>query len=90
MNLTLEIDVPDENREAIEKIADLDQRVSWFVNEQAALEVWRSEHHKSEDRELAARAIQRAEEMKQGELDRTAIAESFLKRWDRVMSSIAK
>ncbi|MBL9161017.1 MAG: hypothetical protein JNJ70_26285 [Verrucomicrobiales bacterium] len=90
MNLTLNIDVSEETREAVEKIRDLNERVAWFLQEQAALERWRQERQSNDDREIAAAIVREAEFLKQSGESRDAIGERFLSRWDRMMSQIAE
>lgn len=89
MNLTLNIDVSEETREAVEKIRDLNERVAWFLQEQAALERWRQERQSNDDREIAAAIVREAEFLKQSGESRDAIGERLLSRWDRMMSQIA-
>lgn len=89
MNLTLNIDVSEETREAVEKIRDLNERVAWFLQEQAALERWRQERQSNDDREIAAAIVRDAEFLKQSGESRDAIGERLLSRWDRMMSQIA-
>lgn len=90
MNLTLNIDVSEETREAVEKIRDLNERVAWFLQEQAALERWRQERQSNDDREIAAAIVRDAEFLKQSGESRDAIGERLLSRWDRMMSQIAE
>jgi hypothetical protein len=90
MNLTLNIDVSEETREAVEKIRDLNERVAWFLQEQAALERWRQERQSNDDREIAAAIVRDAEFLKQSEESRDAIGERLLSRWDRMMSQITE
>jgi len=89
MNLTLNIDVSEETREAVEKIRDLNERVAWFLQEQAALERWRQERQSNDDRKIAAAIVRDAEFLKQSGESRDAIGERLLSRWDRMMSQIA-
>lgn len=90
MNLTLNIDVSEETREAVEKIRDLNERVAWFLQEQAALERWRQDRRSNDDREIAAAIVREAEFLKQSGESRDAIGERLLSRWDRMMSQIAE
>lgn len=90
MNLTLNIDVSEETREAVEKIRDLNERVAWFLQEQAALERWRQERRSNDEREIAAAIVREAEFLKQSGESRDAIGERLLSRWDRMMSQIAE
>lgn len=90
MNLTLNIDVSEETREAVEKIRDLNERVAWFLQEQAALERWRQERQSNDDREIAAAIVRDAEFLKHSGESRDAIGERLLSRWDRMMSQIAE
>ena len=90
MNLTLNIDVSEETREAVQKIHDLNERVAWFLQEQAALERWRQEHQSSEDRETAAAIVREGEALKHSGESRDAIGERLLSRWDRMMSQISE
>lgn len=90
MNLTLNIDVSEETREAVEKIRDLNERVAWFLQEQAALERWRQERRSNDVREIAAAIVREAEFLKQSGESRDAIGERLLSRWDRMMSQIAE
>lgn len=88
MNLTLNVDLTEEICSAVEQISDLNERVSWFLSEQVALEQWRSDRQLAEDRDIAAQIVREAEASKQGGASQQEIAERFLKRWDQVMSSI--
>ena len=90
MNLTLNIDVSEETREAVQKIHDLSERVAWFLQEQAALERWREERQSREDRETAAAIVREAEALKHSGESPVAIGERLLSRWDRMMSQISE
>jgi hypothetical protein len=89
MNLTLNVDLPEQDRETVAQIGDLEARVAWFVGEQVALERWRNSRHEASDRELAIEAVRQAEKMKEDRISREDVAKRFLKRWDEVMSQVA-
>ena len=61
MNLTLNIEVSADTQETVAQIGDLNERVAWFLKEQAALERWRAERQNAEDRALAASIVRDAQ-----------------------------
>jgi len=88
MNLKLNVDAPDETGSAVEKIEDLERRVAWFLDQQAALERWREERYRDDEREMAASIVHEAQELKDDGATRDEAVERFLKRWDEAMTSI--
>jgi hypothetical protein len=90
MNLTLNIEVSADTQEAVAQIGDLNERVAWFLKEQAALERWRAERQNAEDRALAAAILQDAQAAQSCGVSREEVAERFLSRWDRLFADGGK
>ena len=84
MNLTLTVDLPDQDRDVVLQIDDLEARVAWFVSEQIALERWRRERHEPSDRSMALDAIREAAELKVKGASRDEVAKRFLNCWEQI------
>lgn len=80
MNLTLNIEVSADTQEAVAQIGDLNERVAWFLKEQAALERRRAERQNAEDRALAAAIVQDAQAAQSCDVPREEVAERLLSR----------
>ena len=85
MNLTLTVDLPDQDKDVVLQIDDLEARVAWFVGEQIALERWRRERHEPSDRIMALDAIREAAELKVKGASRDEVAKRFLNRWEQII-----
>lgn len=90
MNLTLNIEVSADTQEAVAQIGDLNERVAWFLKEQAALERWRAERQNAEDRALAAAIVRDAQAAQSCGVPREEVAERLLSRWDRLFADGGK
>lgn len=90
MNLTLNIEVSADTQEAVAQIGDLNERVAWFLKEQAALERWRAERQNAEDRALAAAIVRDAQAAQSNGVPREEVAERLLSRWDRLFGDGGK
>jgi len=90
MNLTLNIEGSADTQEAVAQIDDLNERVAWFLKEQAALERWRAERQNAEDRALAAEIVQDAQAAQSCGVPREEVAERLLSQWDRLFGDGGK
>jgi len=84
MMTVLTIELPDEANE----IADLPDRLKWFVDEQLKVERWRKKKYSAEVHLIAEEARLQAEKIQQEGMNRDEVAENFLKLWDEVADSI--
>ena len=90
MNVMLNIEVSADTQKAVAQIDDLNERVAWFLKEQADLERWRSERQNAEDRALASTIVQDARAQQHPDLPRDEIGRRLLSRWDKIFAEVGE
>ena len=90
MNVMLNIEVSADTQKAVAQINDLNERVAWFLKEQADLERWRSERQNAEDRALASAIVQDAQAQQHPDLPRDEIGQRLLSRWDKIFAEVGE
>ena len=78
--MTLTLEIPDE----AEEIADLQERLMWFVTEQVRIHQWRKRRYPAAVDEIVEKAVREAERLKASGMTPQQARREFVAQWSRL------